>query len=270
MQLVAQLFDLGDREAGFPLDERQAIAGHVFEMVAHEPAQLPGARGVGADLEEQALAQIAGCHAERVHALHDTQGFFEERELRGPVRRPVGIDEIFQRHGKIAVGVEIVDDLFGGLPFERGEIVVGELVVEVVEERLGPLLHVGHRVEIAIGRFVDPACRRPAAVVVGVGILVRPIVRPFEVGLIGMLLVDDEWLLVHRPLRDGRKLGDRRTGLTAARVTLGLLHLERFVVLNLLFDPFLERLERQLQDLHRLDHARRKHLLLRHPHFLAE
>jgi hypothetical protein len=85
-----------------------------------------------------------------------------------------------------------------------------------------------------------------------------------------MVLVDHERLLVDRALgRRRRQFGDGPR-LGTGGIPPSLLHLERLVVLDLLLDPLFERLERQLQDLHRLDHARRKHLLLRHPHVLAE
>ena len=85
-----------------------------------------------------------------------------------------------------------------------------------------------------------------------------------------MLLIDDERLFVDRLGRAGRQRVSRAAGLIHGSLGFRLHHLERFVVLNFLFDPLLEGHRGQLQDLHRLDHARRKHLLLRHPHFLAE
>ena len=142
--------------------------------------------------------------------------------------------------------------------------------MEVIAERLRPLLHIGHQVEIAVSSLVDLGGRRPAAIVVAVGIFFRPVIRPFEVGLVGMLLVDDQRHLVDRLV--GRRL--IRLGqpgeIGRSAVLTGLVYLEGLVVLNLLLDPLLEGQDRQLENLHRLDHARRKHLLLRHPHFLAE
>ncbi len=45
--------------------------------------------------------------------------------------------------------------------------------------------------------------------------------------------------------------------------------IEDRVVLHLLLDAFLQRHERQLQDLHRLDHPRCKHLLLSQSAFVG-
>ena len=58
--------------------------------------------------------------------------------------------------------------------------------------------------------------------------------------------------------------------LRASRLGLRLNQFERLVVLDFLLNPLLKSHQRQLQNLHRLDHAGRKHLLLRHPHFLPE
>ena len=119
--------------------------------------------------------------------------------------------------------------------------------------------------------MLDLRGRRPTSVVVAVGILGSPVVGPLEVGLVGMFLVDDQRLLIDRLLSLGRlRLGGGPQRVDGRAFLPGLLNLERLVVLDLLFDPFLERHHCQLQDLHRLDHAGRKHLLLRHPHFLAE
>ncbi len=49
-------------------------------------------------------------------------------------------------------------------------------------------------------------------------------------------------------------------------LVLGALELEDRVLLQLLFDAFLEGHDRQLQDLHRLDHARSQNHLLLQPH----
>ena len=139
-----------------------------------------------------------------------------------------------------------------------------------MRERLRPFDHVGHGVEVAVARLLDLRRRGTAPVVVAVGVLAGPIVGALEVGLVRMILVHDQRLLVDRPLRHvGRGLGGghhRLGGAVGARVV----ELQGLVVLDLLLDALLERHHRQLQDLHRLDHARRKHLLLRHPHFLAE
>ena len=49
-------------------------------------------------------------------------------------------------------------------------------------------------------------------------------------------------------------------------VVVAFAELEDRVVLKLLLDAFLQRHQRQLEDLHGLDHARREQLPLLHPH----
>ena len=271
VEFLPQSLDLLEREAGPPLDERQPIGAKIFEVIAHEPPQPTCMRRRRGDLQQQALPQIAGTHAGRIHALHDPQRRLEVGQLCRLAFGAVRIEELLQGQLQVSVGVEVVDDLVGGLPHGRREIVVRELLVEVIAERLGSLDHVGHHVEVAVARLLDLGRRWTAPVVVAVGILRRPVVRTLEVGLIGMVLIDDQRPLVHWPLRHRRLcLGAHWSSLSGPGLLAGLVHLQRLVVLDLLLDPLLERHHRQLQNLHRLDHARRKHLLLRHPHFLAE
>ena len=54
------------------------------------------------------------------------------------------------------------------------------------------------------------------------------------------------------------------------QVRLFLLQLQHRILLHLLLDPLLQRQDGQLQDLHRLDHPRRQHLLLHEPQVLTE
>ena len=268
MQLLAELLDLLDREARLPLDHRESVPRQIFQVTRHKSPQVPGVRRVVADLEQQALLEIASPDPGRIHVLYDRERLVEVGDL---IRGTIRIDEILEWHRQVAVGVEVVDHFVGGGPLHFGEFVVGDLGVEVIAERLRPLSHVGHDVEIPIAGLLDLRSGRAAAIVVTVGVFVGPIVGPLEVCLVRMILVDDQRLLVDGPF-DRRRLGiaDEPHRLRDGAVLPGLLHLERLVVLDLLLDPLLQRHHRQLQDFHRLDHARRKHLLLRHPHFLAE
>ena len=268
VELEAKLLDLLDRTAGLPLDQGKPIGGQVFQMVAHQPPQISGIRHVVPDLQQEALLQISCGHPRRIHVLHHGQRLEQVGLLPG---RSVGVDEFLDRHRQVAVDIEVVDHLVGGQPLGLGQLVVRELLVEVVAERLRSFGHVGHDVQIAVARLLDLRCRRPAAVVIAVGILRGPVVGPLEVGLVGVVLVDDQGLLIDRLLGRRRFPVDRQPHKLARRRLLPrLLHLQSLVVLDLLLDSLLERHHGQLQDLHRLDHAGRKHLLLRHPHFLAE
>ena len=55
VQQAAQEFNLLDREARFAVDQRQAITSQILQVVAYQPAQLPGVRHLGANLQEQAF-----------------------------------------------------------------------------------------------------------------------------------------------------------------------------------------------------------------------
>ena len=138
-------------------------------MLRHEPAELPGVGHLGTDLEKEAFPQVAGTDPGWLHPLHHRQRLLELAELGlpgGRIARGLDINEVLERHREIAVGIEVVDHLLRRLPHLGAELVVGELLVEVVEERLGALLHVCHGVEIAVGGLVDPGGRRAAAIVV--------------------------------------------------------------------------------------------------------
>lgn len=77
-----------------------------------------------------------------------------------------------------------------------------------------------------------------------------------------MVLVDHQRLL-------GCRLWQRLSGGIVC-LSLRLDQFQCFVVLDFLVNPLFQSNQWKLQDLHRLDHAGRKHLLLRHPHFLTE
>ena len=54
------------------------------------------------------------------------------------------------------------------------------------------------------------------------------------------------------------------------QIGIVLPHFEDRILLQLLLDPLFESLDRELENLHRLNHARSQNLLLDLPHFLAE
>ena len=155
VELIPQPLDLLDREPCLADDQRKPVAGEVFEVVGDEPPQLPGTRHVRGDLQEQAFLQISGTNARWIHPLHNRQRLLQLWQL---ILRPVRVDQFLDRHGEVAVDVEVVDDLVGGLPFGLTEFVVGKLVVEVVGEGFGPFGHVGHGVEVAVAGLVDLRC----------------------------------------------------------------------------------------------------------------
>jgi hypothetical protein len=82
-------------------------------------------------------------------------------------------------------------------------------------------------------------------------------------------LLDDHRLLGFREILDARVGGvggiDWGGDLGLRAVALPLAQLQNRVVLKLLLDPLFQRLQRELKDLHRLDHPRREELPLLQP-----
>ena len=146
------------------------------------------------------------------------------------------------------------------------ELEPAQLIVEVVLQRLRAGGHVGHRVVLALAFLLDAAPRGPGVLLEMVGPLLVHLQQPLEVLLVAGRLVDDQLALFL-----GRGVG-RRLGLDRLRRQVGVLlaHLEDRVLLHLLLDPLLQGQDRQLEDLHRLDHPRSQHLLLNQPEFLTE
>ena len=100
-----------------------------------------------------------------------------------------------------------------------------------------------------------------------VGPLLVHVQEPLEVTLVGVRLVDHQLALF---LGGGvGRLAILRSASSAGGSGL-FLEFEHRVFFHLLLDPLLQRQDRQLQDLHRLDHPRRQHLLLHQPEILTE
>ena len=92
--------------------------------------------------------------------------------------------------------------------------------------------------------------------------------QPLEIALIRVRFVDHQLpLFVGRCVR---RLAIIDLDLLCGSLRLFLLHLQNRVLFHLLFDSLLQRQNRQLQDLHRLDHPRRQHLLLHHSEILTK
>jgi hypothetical protein len=102
--------------------------------------------------------------------------------------------------------------------------------------------------------------------------MIRPLLihlqQPLEVVLVALALVDDQLALVFA----GGVRGLDQLLLFPFDPTVGflLLQLQDRVLFHLLLDPLLQGHDRQLQNLHGLDHPRSQHLLLHHAEFLAE
>ena len=92
--------------------------------------------------------------------------------------------QLFERRLQVAVRVEAVDDPLGHPPHRVVELEPAELMVQVVDERLGPGQHVGHRVVPAVAFLLDAIERRPATLLVVVRQILGHVQQPLEVVLV--------------------------------------------------------------------------------------
>ncbi len=261
-QLGQRLLNQRDRIPGAAFDQRQPVVFQIFQVIADERLQLFIIGHARQELHQQAFAQVASGDAGRVELLHDGQSPLGRRQL---FRAGVGVDQVFQAALQIAVGVEVVDDAVAHLPQRRVNFKPAELIVQVVLQRLRPGDHVGHGVVLALALFFQSGAGRPRPFFEVVGPLLVHIEQPLEIVLVVLGLIDDQLSLFGRG-----SVGIDGFGGLFRQVEIFLLQVEHRVFLNLLLDAFLQRHDRQLQDLHRLDHARCKHLLLHQPHFLTK
>ena len=132
-------------------------------------------------------------------------------------------------------------------------------------QRLRAIDHVGHRVVLAIPCLGHARGGRPAALLEVVGPLLIHVQEPLEVGLVVFRFIDDEF-----PLFGRGSIGVGSLDLFIGQVRILLDQFQRLVLLHLLLDALLQGHHRQLQDLHRLDHPRRQHLLLNQSQLLSE
>ena len=90
-------------------------------------------RGQLVELEQKALAQIAGGHARRIERLHEFDHGFHLIDRVGDVH---GVDKLGRRRGEHAVVVDVPDDHVGRRPVpfrQRREV---QLPKQVIEERI--------------------------------------------------------------------------------------------------------------------------------------
>ena len=108
--------------------------------------------------------------------------------------------------------------------------------------------------------------RRPATLLVVVRQILGHVEEPLEIVFVVAVVFDDQLALGVG--HAARRLRSSAGGFRLVLVDLDLV--EHRVVFHLLLDAFLQCHQRQLQDFHRLDHPRCKHLLLSQLHLLAE
>ena len=140
--------------------------------------------------------------------------------------------------------------------------------MQVVLQGLGPGDHVRHRVQFALAGLFHLVARGVRTLFEVVGPLLVHVEQTLEVPLVRVGFVDHQ-LAFFLAGGVGRQAILRRR-LLGRRLRLFFGQLEHGILFHLLLDPFLERQDGQLQNLHRLDHPRRQHLLLNESKILAE
>ena len=135
-------------------------------------------------------------------------------------------------------------------------------MIQIVDKRFRAGHHIGHRVVATISLVLHLIQRRAAPLFVIVWQIVCHIQQPLEVLFVVVVLIDNEFLLAFGGsiridfFLDGDVFFGR--GFLVRLFNL----VEHRIVFHLLFDALLQGHDRQLQDFHRLDHPRCKHLLL--------
>ncbi len=203
------------------------------------------------ELEQQAFPQVAGADARRVEPLDQKQGLLG---LLDADRAIQVADDILERQPEIAALVQVVDDVLGqgvhlGIAIEEAE-----LIDQVVVERSGPRRHILHRVLLAVGVLAQRRPAAPRALVVDLAPVLVQVDQAIELVGLGV----------------GLGLGGRRRRLLGIALRLArLAELQHRILAQLLLDPLLQGHDRQLQDFHRLDHARRHSEAHLGPHLLG-
>ena len=161
---------------------------------------------VGRELQQQALAEVAGPDARRVELLDQAQGLLGLRE--GDVAAEVA-DDLVELEVQEPVVVEVVDDVLGQGADGRLGVEEAELVGQVVVERLRPRGHVLHGVVLAVGLLAQ---RGPAEAVrlAERARTSRPV--PSNSGRLGGLVAVVGGLRRPRPPAPGTRARSTRTG----------------------------------------------------------
>ncbi len=137
--------------------------------------------------------------------------------------------------------------------------------MKVLVQRLRPIDHVGHRVVLPIPFFRQARADGRLRSSKWSGHSSSMFSNRSKSASLSFVLVDDQLALF-----GSRRVGISRLDRFGRQIGILFDQLQRLVFLHFLFDPFLQGHDRQLQDFHRLDHARREHLLLNQPQFLSE
>ena len=163
-QVLERLLDLLDRDPGLLLDGRQPVVLEVVEVLRDQGAEHVVAGRLRRELQQQAFPQVAGADARRVEPLDQPERFLGL--FRSSPDRSKSRTTSWKVSLKIALLVEVVNDVLGQLADGRFAVEEAELIGQVVVERAGPRGHVLHGVLFAVGLLAEgrPAPPRPFVV----------------------------------------------------------------------------------------------------------
>ena len=148
-----------------------------------------------------------------------------------------GPKQVLQPALQVTVRIQVVNDPIGHRPQARIEVEPAQLVVQIVLQRLRPLLHVGHGVELPLAHRLDLAPRGVRPLFKMVGPLLVHLHQPLEVAFVRVGLVDHQLALFFGG-GIGR-LADLRLGLFGGKLRLLFLQLQDRILLHFLLDPLL-------------------------------
>jgi hypothetical protein len=222
------------------------------------------------ELEEQTLADVAGADARGLERVHELERGVQVVEREGRFRFLL---DRFQLGAEVALGVDVVDEGLAGRADAGGRVLDERpLPEEVFLERAAAGGGVVHRVHLAIALAVvaaDAMAGPEAGVRVELLVLevLADLGQPLEVVGVVAVLADDHRLFALGELLVGLAVGRFGDGGHGAfAFELPVAELEDGIVLKFLFDPLFQRHQRELEDLHRLNHSRREQLPLLHAH----
>ena len=161
----------------------------VLQVRGDERLQLLEIGHARKELQQEALAEVAGSHSGWVEPLHYGQGPLGQGVI---ILRRVQAQEVFQAALQVAVAIEVVDDPLAHRPQVRLDSEPAQLVAEIVLQRLRPGDHVGHGVELPLAGLFHLASRGTGMLLEVVGPLLVHLHQPLEVVLVASRLVDDQ------------------------------------------------------------------------------
>ncbi len=261
-QFFPHLVNLFDGHPRFAGDQGETVMSQIGQVVADERLQFVVRGHAGGELEEEAFPFVTSAHAGGVEFLDDLQRLFGQCHAFG---RRIGGQQVDQLTLQASFRVQIVNNPLDQLPQFILQIEPADLVPQVVLQGLRSADHIGHRV-VPPGRFLfDPVGRGPAAFLEVARPLFIHVQQPLEVVLVIPRFVDDQFFFGIR-----RRIRILVLVLFLRQVRIPFVFFQDRVFLNLLLDPLLQSQNRQLQDLHGLDHAWRQHLFLDQSQFLSK